>query len=96
MTKNEKLIPFDEAIHTLRVSPLQFHIWQDEGRFEVQTNKNDKDCITFTDLKKLAYSDDVHEIALDTFKADIARREREELIYSDKFLLLLSNFIFVL
>lgn len=87
MTKNEKLIPFDEAIHTLRVYPLQFHIWQNEGRFEVRTNKNGKDCMSLTDLKKLAYSEDVHEVAVDTFKADIARREQEELISRNRFLL---------
>lgn len=87
MTKDKKLIPFDEAIHTLRVSLLQFHIWQNEGRFEVRTNKNGKDCISLTDLEKLAYSEDVHKVALDTFKADIARREQEELIGRNRFLL---------
>ena len=87
MAKDNKLIPFDEAIHTLRVSPLQFHIWQNEGRFEVRTNKNNKDCISLTDLKKLSYSEEVHEVALDIFKADIADREQEELIGRNKFLL---------
>ena len=87
MAKDKKLIPFDEAIHTLRVSPLQFHIWQNEGWFEVRTNKNGKDCITLTDLEKLVYSDDVHKVALDTLKADIAEREQEELIDRNKFLL---------
>lgn len=87
MTKNEKLIPFDEAIHTLRVSPLQFHICHPAGRFEVRTNKNGKDCISLTNLKKLAYSEDVHEVALDTFKANIARREQEELMGRNRFLL---------
>ena len=86
MSKSEKLIPFDEAMHALRISPLQFHILQNEGRFEVKINKNGKECITFTELKNLAHSDYVHEMALDTFKNDIAGREREELISRNKFL----------
>ena len=87
MAKSEKLIPFDEAIHTLRVSSLHFHIWQNEGRFQIRTNKNGKDCISLTDLKKLAYSKDVHEAAMETMKNDIVIREREELIEKNKFLL---------
>ncbi len=87
MAKNEKLIPFDEAIHTLRVSPLHFHIWQNEGRFQIRTNKNGKVCISLTDLKKLAYSEDVHEAAIETMKNNFIIREREEIVGKEKFLL---------
>jgi hypothetical protein len=80
MTRVEKFIPFDEAIHTLRITPLQFSIWQREGRFETRPNENGKDCIGITDLEKLAYSPDVHDLAIDTFKTDIARREKEEVL----------------
>ncbi len=81
--KTLKLIPFDYAIYTLRVSPEQFYTWKDEGRFEVRINKSGKVCITEASLKKLAYSDDVHNVALDAFtealKINTAINERNEL-----------------
>lgn len=78
-SKAEILIPFDNAIHILRVLPRQFRAWRDEGRFVVRINKNGKDCISQADLKKLAYSDDVHKAAFEAFTIDIATREQDEL-----------------
>jgi len=62
-------------------------MWQNEGRFQMLTNKNGKDCISLTDLKKLAYSEDVHEAAIETMKNNIIIREREEIVGKEKFLL---------
>ena len=82
-SKTLKLIPFNYAIYALRVLPEHFHAWKDQGRFEVRINKSGKECITEAALKKLAYSDDVHNAAGDAFtealKINTAINEQNEL-----------------
>lgn len=72
MAKKEKpkiqnLIPTDNAIYILRISPDQFRSWHNEGKVKITLNKNGKPCITEDDLRNLAYSDFKYQASREAF-----------------------------
>jgi hypothetical protein len=76
-SQDEKLIRVDDVIYILRVSPEQFNLWCQEGKFTIKLNRNGKPCITEPDLKSIAYSDFTKKAAFEALVNDSERRKND-------------------
>jgi len=77
--KEERLIRIAEVIHALKISPQQFNMWHEQGKFKIIQNKNNKPCVLESSFKELAHSDFVRAASLETLKNHFERLEEDRL-----------------
>ena len=77
--KVERLIRIPEVMHALKISPQQFYMWHEEGKFKIIQNKNNKPCILESSFKEIAHSDFARAASVETLKNHFERLEEDKL-----------------
>ena len=69
----------DEVIHALKISPQQFYMWHEEGKFKIIQNKNKKPCVLESSFKELAHGDFARVASVETLINHFERLEEDRL-----------------